>query len=328
MEFLTLHLFAGAGGGILADKLLGFRPIGAVEIDAYCRQVLLSRQADGCLPDFPLWDDVRTFRRDNPDTRNFIDHCYDIRDRLVLCGGFPCQDISCAGLRAGIFGKRSGLWSEFARTCGEIRPIVAFVENSNQLVRRGVDVVLGDMDELGYDVCWGVLSAADVGAPHLRKRFWGVAVRRDVSHAYRQHSEECCNGIATAPEDNRLDQLCCHVSDSLRSRGIRRFEERQEDQGYEAFVAGRKVVDAIRQRRQNKSDLGGMVDVMGAWLDDCKSGTLWDKNEHFIPRLSDRCPNRRKRLKAIGNGEVPLCAALAFDWLINVINNYAKGGLT
>lgn len=281
MEFLTLHLFAGAGGGILADKLLGFRPIGAVEIDAYCRQVLLSRQADGCLPDFPLWDDVRSFRRDNSDTRDFIDRCYNVRDRLVLCGGFPCQDISCAGLGAGIHGKRSGLWTEFARITGEIRPIVTFVENSNQLVRRGIDVVLGDLDELGYDVAWGVFSAANVGAPHLRKRFWGVGVRRDVSNAYRQHGEKRCNRIAAEAEDNRLDQLCRHVSDSLHTRGVWRFGQRPEN--------------------------------------------LWDDREHCLPRLVERCPNRRKKLKAIGNGEVPLCAALAFDWLLHTINRFAKG---
>lgn len=325
MEFLTLHLFAGAGGGILADKLLGFRPIGAVEIDAYCRQVLLSRQADGCLPRFPLWDDVRTFRRDNPDTRNFIDRCYTVRDRLILCGGFPCQDISCAGLGAGIHGKRSGLWTEFARITGEIRPIVTFVENSNQLVRRGVDVVLGDLDELGYDVAWGVFSAANVGAPHLRKRFWGVGVRRDVSNAYCQHGEECCNRIATEAKDNRLDQLCRHVSNALHSRGVWRFGQRPENQGNPAPDAGRKIVNASWQRRQNQPRMGRMAHGMGNWLDDCATGNLWDDREHCLPRLVERCPNRRKKLKAIGNGEVPLCAALAFDWLLHTINRFAKG---
>lgn len=321
MEFLSLHLFAGAGGGILADKLLGFRPIGAVEIDAYCRQVLLSRQADGCLPLFPIWDDVRTFRADNPDTSDFIKRCYNVRDRLVLCGGFPCQDISCAGLRAGIFGRRSGLWSEFARTVGEIRPIVAFVENSNQLVRRGVDVVLGDLDELGYDVAWGILSAADVGASHLRKRFWGVAVRRDVSNSNRQHRKECCDGIAVETED-----ICRHVSDSLHSRGVWRFGERPENQSDKTPDAGREAVNASWQRREDQPGMGRVAHGLGNWLDDHTSGNLWDDREHCLPRIVERCPNRRKRLKAIGNGEVPLCAALAFDWLLNVINNYAKGG--
>lgn len=96
-----LHLFAGAGGGILGGMLLGHSCVCAVEIEPYCRKVLLQRQRDGILPKFPIWDDVRTF--DGRPWRGKID---------VVCGGFPCQDISCAGKGAGIGGARSGLWSD------------------------------------------------------------------------------------------------------------------------------------------------------------------------------------------------------------------------
>lgn len=162
-----LALFAGAGGGLLGSCLLGFRPVCAVEIDAYCRRVLFSRQRDGSLPRFPVWDDVRTF--DGRPWRGCVD---------VITGGFPCQDISCAGKGAGIDGERSGLWGEYARIVREVEPGLVFVENSPALVSRGLGRVLGDLAQMGYDAEWGVLGADDAGAPHLRKRIWILGWRR------------------------------------------------------------------------------------------------------------------------------------------------------
>lgn len=89
-QLCSFHLFAGAGGGILADMLLGRDIVGAVELEAYPREVLLARQADGILPRFPIWDDVCTFRSDNPHTAHYIDGLRHIRDRLIIAGGFPC----------------------------------------------------------------------------------------------------------------------------------------------------------------------------------------------------------------------------------------------
>jgi len=88
MGLYTLHLFAGAGGGLLADLLLGHTPIGAVEIEDYPRRVLLQRQLDGILPVFPIWDDVTTFRSDNPETAGFIQRAKEIEE-LAICGRFP-----------------------------------------------------------------------------------------------------------------------------------------------------------------------------------------------------------------------------------------------
>ncbi|MBK7092449.1 MAG: DNA cytosine methyltransferase [bacterium] len=156
MALSALHLFAGAGGGVLSDILLGHRTVGAVEIEEYPRRVLLERQSDGCLPPFPVWDDVRTFSIDNPDTRSYIEWLIERRDSLVVSGGFPCQDVSVAGKGAGITGERSGLWKEFARIIGEIRPRYAFIENSPALVTRGLDTVLSDLAALGMDAVWEV----------------------------------------------------------------------------------------------------------------------------------------------------------------------------
>ncbi len=160
----TIHLFAGAGGGILADMELGHQPIAAVEIDGYCREVLEARQADGLLPWFPIFADVCEL--DGNPWRGIAD---------CIAGGFPCQDISAAGKGAGIEGERSGLWREFYRIIREVRPKVVFVENSSNLTSRGLHRVLGDLAESGYDAEWGVLSAADVGALHIRKRIWILA---------------------------------------------------------------------------------------------------------------------------------------------------------
>ena len=104
-----LELFAGAGGGILAQQLLGHLTVGAVEITPYCRNVLLQRQRDLCLPVFPVWDDVTTFRADNPECAAYIGWLRSIRSELCISGGFPCQDISSCGKGVGIAGAKSGL---------------------------------------------------------------------------------------------------------------------------------------------------------------------------------------------------------------------------
>ncbi len=159
-----LALFAGVGGGILGGHLLGWRTVCAVERDGYAADVLIARQNDGSLPTFPIWDDVRSF--DGRPWRGCVD---------VVSGGFPCQDISVAGKGTGINGAKSGLWREFARIIGEVEPSWVFIENSPQLVHKGLDVVLKDLNELGYDAEWGVLGAAAVGATHRRERLWIVA---------------------------------------------------------------------------------------------------------------------------------------------------------
>jgi DNA (cytosine-5)-methyltransferase 1 len=162
-----LALFAGAGGGILGGILLGWECVCAVEINPEARKSLLARQRDGCLRKFPIWDDVRTF--DGKPWRGHVD---------VISGGFPCQDISPAGKGAGIDGERSGLWAEFARIIGEVRPRYVFVENSSALTVRGLGRVLGDLAALGYDARHGVVSAASAGCGHVRERIWIFAQPR------------------------------------------------------------------------------------------------------------------------------------------------------
>lgn len=160
-----LALFAGSGGGILGGKLLGWKTVCAVEIKESSREVLARRQTEGHLEPFPIWDDVRTF--DGKPWRGIID---------VVSGGFPCQDISVAKQNAeGITGARSSMWGEMARIICEVEPKYVFVENSPALAFRGLGVVLGDLAKMGFNARWGVFSAADVGAPHIRERIWILA---------------------------------------------------------------------------------------------------------------------------------------------------------
>ena len=163
-----LALFAGAGGGILGGKLLGWETICAVEYNAYARSVLLARQNDGTIAPFPIWDDVRTF--DGKPWRGLVD---------VVSGGFPCQDISAAGKGDGITGEKSGLWKEQKRILCEVDPWYGYMENSPRLTSRGLQVVLADLAKMGFDAEWGVLSAGEAGSCHERERIWILASNAD-----------------------------------------------------------------------------------------------------------------------------------------------------
>ena len=172
-----LALFAGAGGGILGGHLLGWRTVCAVENEPYAISVLLQRQNDKVFPTFPIWDDICTF--DGKPWRGIVD---------VVSGGFPCQDISAAGKGAGIKGKRSGLWSEMARVIGEVKPEWVFAENSPMLVSRGLNIVLSDLAQMGFNARWGCISAAEIGANHKRNRIWIVA--RNMAYTRCKHGSQ------------------------------------------------------------------------------------------------------------------------------------------
>ncbi len=258
-----LALFAGAGGGILGGKLLGWRTVCAVELDPYARRVLLARQSDGCLDRFPIWDDVRTFN--GTQWRGTVD---------VISGGFPCQDISAAGKGAGITGKKSGLWSHMVRIIGEVRPRFVFVENSPLLVSRGLAVVLGDLATMGYDAQWGVLGAEHAGAPHKRHRLWIVA---------------------NADSDRKLQPE-------------RRIEKQRGRFGY----CGQALANAYLSRPQGQVESEAREG--GSWRSVSNHGSWWH-TEPDVGRVANGVASRVDRLRALGNGQVPAVAALAWNIL-------------
>lgn len=158
----VLDIFSGIGGFSIGLERAGMRTVAFCEIDAYRRQVLAERW-----PTAPCYPDVRGL--------SAVQLAADGISVDVICGGFPCQDVSSAGTRVGLAGQRSGLWREFARLIGEIRPRYAIVENVADLLNRGMGEVLGDMAAIGFDAEWHCISAAAVGADHVRDRVWIVA---------------------------------------------------------------------------------------------------------------------------------------------------------
>jgi DNA (cytosine-5)-methyltransferase 1 len=151
-------LFAGIGGFDLGFERAGIKTVWQVEIDEYCRRVL-----ERHFPDAERFSDVRECGKHN------------LRHVDVLTGGFPCQDLSLAGLGAGLDGERSGLWSEYFRLICELRPRFALVENVSALLVRGFGRVIGDLAEIGYRCEWDCLCAGYFGAPHLRERVFLLA---------------------------------------------------------------------------------------------------------------------------------------------------------
>lgn len=297
-----LALFSGAGGGVLASYLLGWRTVCAVERDAYAAQVLAQRQNDGILEAFPIWSDITSF--DGKPWRGIVD---------VISGGFPCQDISSAGKGAGIEGERSGLWTEMARIIGEVRPRYVFVENSPMLVSRGLTRVISDLAKMGYDAQWARFSASNFGAPHIRDRIWIVA-----------HSQSI--GCETKNVSSRFPQKFTRIGNCSQyvanSQSIRLEQAREGKSSSEKWFTGcgHELSDTncerckqVEQRVFSRTQSEGTPDP--SQYSRFARGWEWWAIEPELGRVADGVANRVDRLKAIGNGQVSIVAKSAFEFL-------------
>jgi len=308
-----LALFAGAGGGILGGKLLGWRTVCAVEWEAYPASVLCARQNDGILPPFPIWDDVQTF--DGKPWRGIVD---------VVSGGFPCQDISSAGKGAGITGSRSSMWKHMARIIGEVQPKYCFVENSPMLTSRGLGVVLGDLAEMGFDAEWGVLSAADVGANHQRERIWIVGKNTEQSR-FLSHFLYDRNGWRKQQSES-IEKADGDVADSVEFRTQSKLKHKRESSEWlnsDGIERTKEFSDSSSKGLQGssknwKTDYG-IRENTKLWRAAAECG--WWESEPDLGRVANGVVARVDRLKAIGNGQVPLCAATAWKLLKERLEN-------
>lgn len=238
----------------MADLILGHDPIAAVEWDPYCCQVLRERAAEGWFPGLQVFEgDIRSF--DGTAWAGRVD---------IVAGGFPCTDISIVGKGAGIEGDESGLWREMARVVRQVGPKFVFVENSPMLTHRGLGKVLGDLAGMGFDAEWGVFSAHDVGASHLRKRMFILAHAAGVRWDGMEEIEK---------------GRCPSIHSSC-------------------FEAWRVIQDHLR------------IPV----------ATLFNNPVRDVVRNDDGLPEGMDRLKAIGNAQCPLQAALAFKILMGAFN--------
>lgn len=194
MKLKVLDLFSGIGGFSLGlERTGGFETIAFCEIEPFCQRVLKKHW-----PDVPIYDDVTKLCRriydcepENEDgevicprceiefgqcecigTDQFLD---EVGQPDVICGGFPCQDISIIGKGGGLSSKRSGLWFEYLRIIGELEPKLVIIENVYALLHRGLPTILYGLNEIGYNAQWHIISASSIGAPHLRERCWIIA---------------------------------------------------------------------------------------------------------------------------------------------------------
>ena len=302
-----LALFAGAGGGLLGSRLLGWRTRCAVEIDAYARRVLLARQRDGHLEPFPIWDDVCTF--DGRPWRGSID---------VVSGGFPCQDISAAGKGAGLAGDRSGLFFEMLRIVKQVQPRFVFAENSPNLRTRGLITVIKELKRLGYDARWCVLGAWHVGAPHKRNRMWVLGHMANANSA-RQPQQK---GLV---QDKWRRAINCGEASDVADSDAGRFKKQREPLKISEELATFERSGACLAHASSLGQPGQRQLVNTSYSETTEEGeanhavyecvTHYWSTEPALGRVAHGVANRVDRLKALGNGQVPAVAARAFTIL-------------
>ena len=305
-----LDLFSGIGGISLALKPW-VKTIAYCEIEPYCQAVLLERMQSNDLDIAPIWDDVTTLNREILDTE--ID---------IIFGGFPCQDVSVAGKHAGIKSDtRSGLFFHIMRLVREYRPQFIFLENVAAICTNGLDTVLREIAETGYDAKWCCVSASEAGAPHKRDRWWLLAYsarRKDERREFGVVAEEkgcgeslnsttgaCCEDVAYATsvgmEGLRSDgeqKSDLNEQKALSLCSGQRWPARPNEPQYEweppRIVANSKHIQRVQNSGNDGTQprLGGNVDGVSYRVD---------------------------RIKALGNSVVPQAARKAFERLIGEI---------
>jgi len=306
----VLDLFSGIGGFTLGlERTGGFKTVAFCEIEAFPRKVLNKHW-----PDVPVYKDIRKLYRfasdmvecpegcDEPFCELCGNHffecdcigCMEFEDDVgsidVIVGGFPCQDISVAGHQSGIEAKRSGLWSEFARLIGEIRPRYAIVENVTALLAgdngRWFQRILSDMAEIGYDCEWHCIPASELGAHHHRDRVW----------------------IICYPEHTGRDAT--KIRESINARG--RSDTQGKEQASESQGSGNtdNVAESQGQRVQGQRSRGQQKPqthekpILSVRHCEGFRTPSWDA-EPELGRVVDGLPNRTHRIKGLGNAVVP-----------------------
>ena len=275
-------LFSGIGGIELGFEREGFETSWFVEYEPYCQEVLKKN-----FPGVPIYGDITKL--------NF----HKLKKVDVITGGFPCQDISVAGRQAGIkVGKRSSLWKYYKEAIRILRPKVAVIENVPNLLNIGLNVVLADLAQIGYDAEWFCLSASDIGAIHRRERVFIIAYLNsngfnkgnntsgdmDTQKRKVQEGKPFGKGWLIKPSSSPPLFITDHWSDR-----IQRYKQESVSgqQGFKAFQNVRRI-----------EDLKGRPDIPQPLIRGTGNG---------LPRGMDSY-TRTERTKAIGNAVVPQVA--------------------
>ena len=276
-----LDTFAGIGGfSYAATKLVGgYRTTQFIEIDPFCQKILKKH-----FPFTPIHDDIRTFTA--------IPGQYD-----VICGGFPCQSISVAGNRAGITEEsRSGIFYELMRVIRMVRPRFVVLENVAAILNNGLDIVLGELSQAGYDAEWSVISASSLGACHRRSRWWCVAYTNDYGSPTSSISgfDDQTNND-TSQRTNQVSQSSRSI-ESSNSRVVQSFTKSSDS-------------NSKGLQRENFSEMEREIWSEGATR---RLNPDWRSyaSKPILRRGDDGLSNRVDRTRALGNSIVPAVAAI------------------
>lgn len=273
----VLDLFSGIGGFSLGLERAGFNTLAFCEIDPYCQQVLRRHW-----PVVPIFPDVKQLKYNGKylsygkePVKYFTNVPID-----VICGGFPCQDISVAGPKKGLSGERSGLWKEYKRLIKEIGPRYAIIENVANLRSKGLARLIKDLWQIGYSCEWHIISARSIGAPHLRERIWIIAY--PCSKGLEGQRITCRN------EEKHTSINCTH--DKINERKYCNITDSHNFRLWQAFASQKK---ASRWWAKASSCLNH-----------------WEETQSFICGVDDGLPRgleqaRKERIKALGNAVVP-----------------------
>ena len=282
-------LFSGIGGFELGLEraILGAETIWQVEQNTFCQKVLAKHW-----PDAKIYNDVRNITKDNVEP---ID---------ILCGGFPCQDISLAGKGKGLHGEKSGLWWEMLRIISELRPSIVVMENVAAVLIRGGCEVIGSLAEIGYCTEWTVISAREMGAPHLRRRWFLVG-----------YTINTYNGSKTTKvQAGRSQHVVCNTRgwcDVTNSNSKSKSDSSYDEKTLEGNAAN-------SNSQSSKKQSGNTIRVEQEHQLKCTSSqsnrtyerNYWQRHAPQSPvcRVDDGIPNRVDRLRALGNAIVPQCS--------------------
>ena len=315
----TMHLFAGAGGGLLADLILGHTPVVAVEWEPYPCQVLRERAAEGWFPELRVWEgDVRLL--DPSEYTGQVD---------CIHAGFPCQDISVAGKQAGVGeGTRSGLYREVLRIAGAVRPRYIFLENVAAIKSNGLEQVVKDLAIMGYDSRWLCIRASDVGAPHHRDRWFLLSDsskfgryngghNREERHVYGNQEWDV---EKIQPERNkrehRVGEICEILADtkSKLGNGCNNNTRVSMESCSESEFRNNSWQNNVANTDKSQCKGNECTERIKQEYTDINSASWWEV-EPDVGRVANGVAARVDKLKAIGNGQVPLQVATAFTIL-------------
>ena len=267
----VLDLFSGIGGLSLGLERAGMETVAFCESDKHCQKVLKKHW-----PKIPIHDDI-CFLETIYD-RNKYDDSYVLDSKVdIICGGFPCQNISVGGKQDGISGDRSSLWKEYWRLINEIKPKYAIIENVERLRKNGLGVVLNDLSKIGYDAEWHCITARDVGLPHQRDRLFIIA-----NNSSKRQDE--CSG--------KKRQI--QVNEKWESEKIHTKREGCE------FEPGK--VRTILSR-------GDIESIRDAYSSDFSVVSKLRRVTNGVPEKLDES-RRKQRIKQLGNSVVPQIAEL------------------